>query len=224
MKLIKVIDFGIRDYDEMLRIQRFIFNKMTHHVKNNELKYGYLLLTEHYPVITLGRFANRSNLLVSENYLKKNNIKIERIERGGDITFHGPGQLVVYPMINLKEFNLTVKGYVYILEESIIRLLSLYGIKGERKEGAPGVWVSQKEGNPHKICALGVKCSKFCTMHGLALNINTNIDYFRLINPCGFTDCGVTSMLLEKGGKEEIKTDQVKSLFSDIFLRLIFSL
>lgn len=188
---------------------------------------GVLVLTQHFPVVTFGKHAKEANLLLPEDFLKEKGIDVFHIERGGDITFHGPGQLVVYPILDLQRLGATtkngigVKRYVNILEEAVIQTLNLFGIKADRLEGAPGVWVKTSNG-PEKICALGIKCTRFCTMHGLALNVSTDLDYFKLINPCGFTDKGVTSM--EKILKRPCDFEEVKNVFSHIFLRLIFSL
>ena len=126
------------------------------------------------------------------------------VNRGGDITYHGPGQITGYPVFDLETWNLGLKQYIYRLEEVIIRFLDHYGIKGERLNGATGVWIDPLvKGRARKICAIGVKSSRFVTMHGFALNINTNLDYFTLINPCGFTDKGVTSLAKELGEEQD---------------------
>ncbi|MDE5806637.1 MAG: lipoyl(octanoyl) transferase LipB, partial [Muribaculaceae bacterium] len=142
-----------------------------------------------------------------------------RIERGGDITFHGPGQAILYPIIDLEHRSLGVKNYVSILEESVIELLKGFGIKGERVEGATGVWIGKDTESERKICAIGVKISRSVTMHGLALNINTNLDAFSAINPCGFVNKGVTSMQKELG--KEVDMHMVKEKLLYHFLRLI---
>jgi len=129
---------------------------------------------------------------------------------------------VAYPILDLENHRLGVKGYVNLLEESVIRTIAQYGITGGRIEGASGVWVGEKAGCEKKICALGVKCSRFCTMHGLALNVNTDLSAFSMINPCGFTDKGVTSMKAETG--RILDFEEVKGIFSEILIRLILSL
>lgn len=161
----------------------------------------WILTVEHDPVITLGKHAKTSNLLFSDEALLARGIESIRIERGGDVTFHGPGQLVVYPIIDLERHRLGVKDYVHLLEEAVIRTVDEYGIRGERVEGASGVWIDAGTPRERKICALGVKCTRFVTMHGLALNVTTDLSYFGLINPCGFVDKGVTSIELETGIK-----------------------
>ena len=156
-------------------------------------------MCEHYPVYTLGRHGKAENMLLSAERLQTIGASLYRIDRGGDITFHGPGQVVGYPIIDLEQWHLGLKQYIWTIEEIIIRTVADYGIHGERSEGATGVWV-KKEGlisrNTvlEKICAIGVRASHYVTMHGFALNVNTDLRYFDYINPCGFTDRGVTSI------------------------------
>ena len=220
---IKIIDFGCKQYEETLEMQRTLFHDLINKKKLGESSnYEYLLIGEHTPVITCGKHANPDNILINKDLLKSKKIDIFNIERGGDVTFHGPGQMIAYPIIDLTLHSLGVKKYVQALEECVILLLSKYDIKGERIEGAPGVWIDKGSGKERKICAIGVKCSHFCTMHGLALNVNTDLDGFSLINPCGFIDKGVTSLAQETG--EALDIEKVKKEFSDIFLRLIFPL
>jgi len=220
---IRITDWGRMDYKKAWESQHVLFDSMVAKKKNGETPLEeYLIFVEHDPVFTLGRHAKETNLLIPESMLKARGAGCFRIERGGDITFHGPGQLVVYPILDLERHRLGVKDYVNLLEESVIRTIACYGIKGERADNAPGVWIETNTPDERKICALGVKCSRFCTMHGLALNVNTDLSWFSMINPCGFTDKGVTSMSKETGCHIEI--EEVKKRFSDIFLSLIFSL
>jgi lipoyl(octanoyl) transferase len=171
---------------------------------------GFLLLCDHKPVITVGRFGKENNILVSRDDLKKYGIGIYRTERGGDATFHGPGQLVGYPIINLRDFKLGVKSYVHLLEETIIRVLGDFGIEGKRIEKYPGVWIGKE-----KIAAIGVHVKKRITTHGFALNVNTNLSYFSLIVPCGIRNMGVTS--IEKVLGKEIPLEQVALGFVEEF-------
>lgn len=198
MSKIEVIDLGLRDYDEVWHLQQRLFNDMVS-VKRERRNPDeeWLLIVEHNPVVTLGKHAHHQNLLLSEEELSRRGVKCRNIERGGDITFHGPGQIVMYPLIDLEKHGLGVKRYVDLLEETVIKTLAPYGIKGERVEGASGVWIGKGTRSERKICALGVKCSRFITMHGLALNVMTDLTYFKMINPCGFIDKGVTSMKME---------------------------
>lgn len=219
MKL-NVIDTGLTDYADMLAQQRIVFNKMVAMKKTGmSIDEEYLYLTEHKPVVTLGKHAKEENLLLSIEAMTQRGIGVYHIERGGDVTFHGPGQLVCYPIIDLEQHKLGVRDYVELLEESVIRTLSSFGIAGERIAGASGVWVGAGTLRERKICALGVKCSRYITMHGLALNVNTDLSGFGIINPCGFVDKGVTSMAQELGGKVDMK--KVKSLIINHFKDLL---
>ena len=223
----RIVDFGMRDYGEVLNFQQNIFETLVDASKGGEERKEYILLGEHPPVITLGRRANKSNILLSEYILNQNGIKIYHIGRGGDVTYHCPGQLIVYPIIDLSLYHLGVKDYVYLLEESVIRLISKYGVKGERIEGASGVWIGKGTNNERKICAVGIKCSRFCSMHGIALNVNADLSGFSMIHPCGFQNKGVTSIAKEINAKEinakEIDMKEIKREFLDIFLSLILS-
>lgn len=220
-KKIKIHDYGCSDYEKILIKQREFFQKIIEEKREKgHPEEEYILIGEHNPVITLGKHADKANILLDKTSLKEKGIKIYEIERGGDVTYHCPEQLVVYPIVDLKNHKLGVKKYVEILEESVIRLLKLYGINGERISGATGVWIRKESGEEKKICAIGVKCSHFCTMHGLALNVNSDLKGFEMINPCGFKDKGVTSMESELGRKLDFET--IKKEFSAIFLSLIF--
>lgn len=204
----------------MLSLQKEIFSSMVMLKKERKpLSKEYLLLVEHNPVITFGKHAKESNLLLSEGEASDRGISLFHIERGGDVTFHGPGQLVVYPILDLEHHHLGVKDYVYLLEEAVIKTLKEFDIQGERVAGASGVWIDIGTRQERKICALGIKCSRFITMHGLALNVNTDLSGFRMINPCGFVDKGVTSMAKELG--KEINMDDVKKIMTLKFRQLL---
>lgn len=182
-------------------------------------KQQYLLFCEHPHVYTLGKSGSEENLLISEKFREEKQIEYFHINRGGDITYHGPGQLVGYPIIDLEEFDMGIKSYIHHLEEVIIETLKEYGLTASRLEGAIGVWLDVDNPEARKICAIGVKTSRFVTMHGFAFNINTNLDYFGYINPCGFTDKGVTSLEKELGQKmpfEEVSA-KVKKSFAKVF-------
>lgn len=189
-----VIDLGLKPYAETWAMQRELQKKVIDGTGDEQI-----LLVEHPEVITLGRHARETNLLFSRDQLARQHVGVYDIERGGDVTYHGPGQLVVYPIVSLTAHKLGVKAYVELLEETVIRTLALYGIRGERIPGATGVWLGKGTPLERKICAIGVKCSRFVTMHGLGLNVNTDLARFGLINPCGFTDKGVTSIERELG-------------------------
>lgn len=175
-----------------------------------------IVVCEHPHVYTLGFHGNEANLIASEERLRALGAECVRIERGGDITYHGPGQVVVYPIIDLRRHRLGVKQYIETLERAVIRLLDEYGIAASSNSEAIGVWLDWETPTARKICAIGVKVSHGVTMHGLALNVNTDLSMFSLINPCGFTDKGVTSMAVEKGMPLDMKL--VKSRFAEILV------
>lgn len=220
MRELTIIDEGTRDYGEMLEKQREIFAGMVSRKKSGEpVDMEYLLLVEHNPVVTLGKHAKSANILMPEDYLAEHGVQIFHVERGGDVTYHAPGQLVVYPLIDLELHHLGVKDYVNLLEEVVIRTIGEYGVKGCRVEGASGVWIGAGTSRERKICALGVKCSRYVTMHGLALNVNTDLEGFHLINPCGFTDKGVTSLAQEL--HREVDMNEVKQSLVTHFSALL---
>lgn len=201
---IKIIDEGVIEYGEALRVQRVFFDKLLNNASDAS---DVLLYCEHPHVYTLGKSGHETNLLVSEEQLKKIGATYFRTDRGGDITYHGYGQLVGYPILNLQHFGIGLKEYIHNLEEAVIQTIAEFGIKGFRVETATGVWVDTPHGQK-KICAIGVKASRYVTMHGFALNVNTDLSYFSYINPCGFTTKGVTSisdMLGEKVDMERVK-------------------
>jgi len=162
-------------------------------------------------VYTLGKSGSQDNLLLDFIQLKAKDATFYRIDRGGDITYHGPGQIVGYPIFDLEVIKVGLKEYIYRLEEAIIRTVGEFGITASRLEGGTGVWLEPEiAGNARKICAIGVKASKYVTMHGFAFNVNTDLTYFNYINPCGFTDKGVTSLEKELGTRQDI--DSVKGI------------
>lgn len=179
----------------------------------------YLLFCEHPHVFTLGKSGKPEHLLSNEQQLKNANADYYKINRGGDITYHGPGQIVGYPILNLDLFFNDIHRYMRFLEEVIIRTLKEYGIEGSRIEKLTGVWIDAGKPSARKICAFGVRCSRWITMHGWALNVNTQLEYFNHIIPCGISDKAVTSMAKELGNNLNI--DEVKSVllkhFSDVF-------
>lgn len=215
---IHIEDFGVADYRTIWDKQKSLFNALIEERKRGEkINQEYILLGEHNPVYTLGFHGKESNLLFTEERLRTLGVECIRIERGGDITYHGPGQLIVYPIIDLEYHNLGVKQYMSMLEDCVIELIGRYGIRGEKVEGATGVWIDVGTPRERKICAMGIKCSRFITMHGLALNVNTDMSAFSAINPCGFIDKGVTSMAQELN--ECIDMDTIKNEFSRILLQ-----
>lgn len=180
----------------------------------------HLIFCEHPHVITIGKHGKQENLLFDERLLDNRGVSLYHIDRGGDVTYHGPGQLVGYPVFDLENFGIGLRQYICNLEEIIIRLVALYGITAGRLAGAAGVWIDMdKPTQTRKIAAIGVRSSRYVTMHGFALNVNTDLSYFSLINPCGFVDKGVTSMGKELGYKvdmEEVKM-RMKQLFEEVF-------
>lgn len=220
------IDFGINEYREIWEQQKRCFSTLVDAKSRHEpINEEFLLYGEHYPVYTLGFHGNENNLLLTEAVLKERGAEVIRIERGGDITYHGPGQLILYPILDLQKRGLGVKSYMFLLEECVIRLLAQYGIKGERVDGATGVWIDVGSCQERKICAMGVRCRRHITMHGLALNVFTELAAFSAINPCGFVDKGVTSIYEElkklrrdanSPSMQEVKKN-ILSIFSRLF-------
>jgi lipoyl(octanoyl) transferase len=171
---------------------------------------GTILIVEHPAVYTLGKSGDEHNMLCTEEYLRSLGAEFYHIDRGGDITFHGPGQLVCYPILDLDAIGLGVRRYIEALEQSVIDLAAEYGIEAHRSEGASGVWVTQGK-HLVKLCAVGVRASHGVTMHGLAMNVATDLNWFHLINPCGFTDRGVCSLTTLTG--RSVTMEEVKPRF-----------
>jgi len=172
----------------------------------------HLLLVEHPPVYTLGKSGHLQNLLITEEQLKEKGIAWYHTNRGGDITFHGPGQLVAYPIFDLEKMYTDIGRYLRELEEVIIQTIGHYGLKGNRSPGETGVWLDpDRKGQERKICAMGVRCSRWVTMHGLALNVNTDLNYFSHIVPCGIEDKAVTSIQQEIG--RAVDMEELKRIF-----------
>lgn len=216
MKTVRYIDLGYIEYGKCLEEQQRTFNAIITAKTDNGTADQYLYLCEHPHVYTLGKSGHRSNMLIGDEFLKKIGATYVLTDRGGDITYHGPGQLVGYPILDLDSLEMGLKEYIAAIEQSIIDMLAEFGIVTTRSAGAAGVWLEATEREPlRKICAIGVRSSRFVTMHGFALNVNTQLDYFSHINPCGFTDRGVTSMQKELG--TEIDMNAVKRAYVDCF-------
>ena len=210
------VDWGLIPYSEAFQKQKEWFEAIIRQKSEQEETQNVVVFCEHPHVITIGKNGSISNLLFPETALKEKQVELYPVDRGGDVTYHGPGQLVCYPILDLEAFNMGLKKYIFFLEEVIIRLLDQYGVIGERLAGAAGVWLDA--GDPRKarkIAAIGVKSSRYVTMHGFALNVSTDLSYFGLINPCGFTDKGVTSLEKEINAKVDMK--QVKEKLIAIF-------
>lgn len=212
-------DLGITNYQEAWDLQTTLFDGIVaQKLRNREQGTGnpapnYLLFTEHRPVYTLGRNGDAGHLLIRESELKKAGVSLFRTNRGGDITFHGPGQIVGYPILDLDNFTPDIHLYVHLLEEAVIRTLRDFGIEASRLAGKSGVWIDPHSLTARKICAVGVRTSRWVTMHGFALNVNTDLGYFQHIVPCGISDKGVTSMAAEKGGTISIDSVKERLLF-----------
>ncbi len=209
MITLKLIDTGLKPYQDILNLQEELFNKNISLKLTGQATTNYLILCEHNPVFTLGKSGKRENILVSD---KDMDAEFYQINRGGDVTFHGPGQLVVYPVFDLDSLHLGVNQYIHLLEETILKSLKEYGITGERIEGAAGIWLKKPE---RKICAIGAKVSRMVTMHGLAINISTDLTYFNKIMACGLPQKGTTS--LDKELQKNVSVEDYKPVFLKTF-------
>jgi len=222
MNRVKYIDLGLKDYKETWDFQQDIQNQLIRSKTAGSDPGGMpcLIFVEHPHVFTLGKSGKENNLLINPEFLASISATFYKTDRGGDITYHGPGQLVGYPVFDLDAQGIGVKKYIEHLEESIIETLMVFGVHTTRLTGATGVWIESGTVAPiRKICAIGVKVSRGITMHGFALNVTTNLQYFNYINPCGFTDKGVTSMEKELGYKPDmVRVKQVLlGRLSDLF-------
>jgi lipoyl(octanoyl) transferase len=211
-------NWGIIDYQLAYKKQLNYFEKNIEKKQKLQQTDNFIIFVEHPHVYTLGKHGNQNNLIVSDDFLKKINAKFYNTDRGGDITYHGFGQIVIYPIIDLDNFNIHIKKYIFLLEEIVIQTLKEYKINAQRLDNAPGIWLLERQ-RPEKICAIGVKTSKNITMHGLAFNVNTNLDYFKYINPCGFTDKGVTS--LKKELNKQIDINETIDILKKYFKKLL---
>ncbi len=226
-KKVNFQDLKSADYKKTWEYQEQLFDRILEEKlaepdsrKEKDQLAGYLLFCEHPHVYTLGKSGAENNLLIDEGFLNKINAGYYRIDRGGDITYHGPGQIVGYPIFNLESFGLGIRQYIYNIEEAIILTLREFGIGSSRMDSASGVWLDTSDPvKSRKICAIGVRASRYVTMHGFAFNVNTDLKYFSYINPCGFSDKGVTSMEKELGGRQDINKvgEILKTNLSSVF-------
>ncbi|MAU26940.1 MAG: lipoyl(octanoyl) transferase [Muricauda sp.] len=214
-KKVRLQDLGYKDYKETWDYQEALFKNIVD-LKIKNRRQGtqlptpnHFLFVEHPHVFTLGKSGDMGNLLVDEKVLEEKNAKFYKINRGGDITYHGPGQIVGYPILDLDNFFTDIHKYLRFLEEMIILTLAEYGLKGERSDGETGVWLDVGTPFARKICAMGVRASRWVTMHGFAFNINADLGYFDLMIPCGIKDKAVTSLNVELG-KQQVDMDEVK--------------
>ena len=233
--IVKYEDIGLKDYKETWDYQASIFKVMTDRKKEHPGTIsgfgntfpGTLIFVEHPHVYTLGKSGSEENLLINYIQLKANDAAFYRIDRGGDITYHGPGQIVGYPIFDLEMISIGLKEYINRLEDAIIQTVAEYGIKGSRLNGGTGVWLDPEvKGKARKICAIGVKVSRYVTMHGFAFNVNTDLSYFNNINPCGFTDKGVTSLEQELGHRQDMNEvkgvlrDKIRDVFDLVWIKM----
>lgn len=225
-------DLGLMDYKACWDLQQELFDALVarkraerdaggstvfpagdsaeEHSATDDDPVGTVLLVEHPPVYTLGKSGHAENLLIPREMLERMGARFYHIDRGGDITFHGPGQLVCYPILDLERIGIGLREYIEALEEAVIRTVAEYGIAAGRIAGASGAWIDPGKARPRKICAIGVRSSRYVTMHGFALNVTTDLEWFSRINPCGFTDRGVTSIAAETGSQPSMQ--EVKQL------------
>jgi lipoyl(octanoyl) transferase len=221
-------DIGQKDYKETWDYQADIFNRLVDSKKPGtrvgesvrNILPGKLIFVEHPHVYTLGKSGSEKNLLLNLIQLKAKDASFYRIDRGGDITYHGPGQIVGYPIFDLETIMIGLKEYIYRLEEAIIITVNEFGLTASRLDGGTGVWLDPEvPGKARKICAIGVKASRYITMHGFAFNVNTDLTYFNNINPCGFTDKGVTSLQKELGICQDFESvkRKVKKNLQEVF-------
>ena len=224
-KEIIVENWGVQSFKDAWNKQEIVLQsiidlkKINRRDRVNKKTSNYLIFLEHNPVYTLGKSGNINNLLIDDSVLNKNKIDFVRTNRGGDITFHGPGQLVVYPIFDLDNFFTDIHKYLRLMEDVIILTLNKYDIIAERVVGETGVWINSKSPYPEKICAMGIRASRWVTMHGLALNVNTDLSYFDNIIPCGIKQKGITSMKKILNKKISIKEVQkvIQFYFQKVF-------
>ena len=223
---VELRNLGLIDYKEAWDYQENLFNQIVlakqrkRASKSDVVTPNFLLFCEHPHVYTIGKSGKENNLLINEEMLKSRGASLYKINRGGDITYHGPGQSVAYPILDLDNFKLSIKSYIDKLEEVIIRTLKRYGIVATRSEGATGVWLdAENPAKARKICAIGVRTSHWVSMHGFAFNISTDLSYFEHIIPCGIQGKSVTSLEKELGRKVEMEEvrEFVLHDFEDVF-------
>ena len=219
MEYVSIKHLGRTEYSEAWEIQKRLFEELLRQKREGAPEEQYVLFVEHPHVYTIGKSGHESNLLVNEQFLKQIGATYFHTDRGGDVTYHGLGQLVGYPILDLEHIGVSLRDYIWSIEESIIRTVAEYGITADRLEGATGVWLDPHSPRARKICAIGVKASHFVTMHGFALNVTTDLSYFSHINPCGFTDKGVTSIEKETGLRPTL--EEVEERFAVHFSKIL---
>ncbi len=220
-------DLGVLSYKECWQLQQRLFDAIVASKASgaplaNHNGAGYILMVEHPAVYTLGKSGKSSNILMSEEEILARGAEYFHIDRGGDVTFHGPGQIVCYPILDLDKIGISLKGYIEALEQAAIDTAAHWGVVSGRITGASGVWVT-KDNSQNKICAIGVKSSRYVTMHGMAMNVNTDLSYFEGINPCGFVGRGVTSLEVETNKKvsmEEAEEHLLRNLIKILNVKI----
>ncbi len=215
------IDLGIKEYKTCWDYQEDRLDELVSEKRETRkpTSKNHFILVEHPHVYTLGKSGDEKNMMANADFLKKIEATYFKINRGGDITYHGPGQLVGYPIIDLEYYKIGVREYIEKMEDAIIATIAEYGLEGGRKEGATGVWLqAEHKVRARKICAIGVRVSRYVTMHGFALNVNTDMRYYNYINPCGFASSAVTSIQQELG--QEIPMDEVKKIAMEKFNKI----
>ncbi len=218
---IEYIDLGTMSYAKCWKYQQRLFEAMKERkIRGEESEVaGTIIMVEHPAVYTLGKSGNADNMLISKAAIEAMGAEYYHIDRGGDITFHGTGQIVCYPILDLERVGLSLKEYIGALEEAAIATAAHYGVATERIDGASGVWIEESTTVRRKICAIGVKSSRYITMHGMAFNVNTDLSYFEKINPCGFADKRATSLaeLLDR----EVSIEETKELLLNNLIKII---
>lgn len=219
---VRLEDLGLKDYKEVWDYQEGLLESMIETklrlrsgcASGSDGTLPRLIFVEHPHVYTLGKSGSDNNLLIDQIQLRARNASFYHIDRGGDITYHGPGQIVGYPIFDLEALGIGLREYIHRIEEAIIMTIANWGLAGDRMAGATGVWLNPHDrGLARKICAIGVRVSRSVTMHGFAFNVNTNLEYFNYINPCGYTDKGVTSIARELG--RPLEMNEVKIVLKD---------
>ncbi|MFI3317299.1 MAG: lipoyl(octanoyl) transferase LipB [Rikenellaceae bacterium] len=235
MREVEFRDLGVMPYGECWQLQQELFQGLVENKKRGsegalqidkdggrstakDINAGYILMVEHPAVYTLGKSGKDSNMLLGEDQLKAIGADYYHIDRGGDVTFHGKGQIVVYPILDLEVLGIGLKEYIWALEEAVIATAANWDIPAQRIASAAGVWV-KKGAAWSKICAIGVKSSRYITMHGLAMNVETDLKYFDYINPCGFTDRGATSLAVESSSP--VSLDEAKELLLNNLIKIL---
>jgi lipoyl(octanoyl) transferase len=221
---IQLIELGLIDFKEAWDYQEKLFAEIIAIKLNNRNNLeqipvpNYLIFCEHSPVYTLGKSGSEDHLLINNDKLDSMGARFYKINRGGDITHHGPGQLVVYPLLDLENFFTDIHLYLRKLEEVVIQLLHQYNVESGRYAGFTGVWIDANTEKARKICAMGVKCSRWVTMHGIALNVSNELSYFKHIVPCGIENKSVTTLMNELSGAD-VNMNVLKSRFTDLFMK-----